>query len=177
MAFPWDKAYEQDVRTHGAPHLKTFDVTNAQELSEHVLEAMPLLEDLAIVAPKDTHDHLAALQPFLAALNQRAAFQHLRGAVPVPTGRRGVGPFALHPRGSPLRGTPDLPHVSPVGFWAAFHANFSTLLRQDCFPALQLLWLQSDTNTRRTSRTPCTSTPDPHHGPRAPMHRDRRRTR
>ena len=48
MAFPWDKAYEQDVRTHGAPHLKT----NAPELSDQVLEAMPLLEDLAIIAPK-----------------------------------------------------------------------------------------------------------------------------
>ena len=71
MAFPWDNAYNEDVRIHGAPHLKTFDVTNAQTLSAQVLEAMPLLEDLAIIAPKDTHEHVAALQPFLAALNRR----------------------------------------------------------------------------------------------------------
>jgi hypothetical protein len=82
MAFPWDKAYEQDVRTHGAPHVTTCDVTHAQKLSEQVLEAMPLLEDLSIIAPKE---HEAALQPFLAALNRRTAFRRLPNLEPMST--------------------------------------------------------------------------------------------
>ena len=148
MAFPWDKAYDEDVRIHGAPHLKTLDVTNAQTLSAQVLEAMPLLEDLAIIAPKDTHEHVAALEPFLAALNRRIAFQQLRHLE--------LCHFLLEDTKwdqllSTLAEAPCAEQLTSLtfrrrDFGPPSMASFSALLRQDRFPALQQLWLQSDFN-------------------------------